>query len=227
MNKIFDIYIIMPYSIRGKCIYKKDTGEKVGCTKGSIKRYLSALHANVSDTKKNEIRTKLKEILKKAITSNSTINEDVDMKKDSADIKKELSNNFGLKFEQFEIDKIKEIISPISPNLENPSSVRGQELSFSKEINNNNFYFVIKKLINKSDSSSTSMKYGIWYIEYQNEDDYLKDPIKPTTVYYRLSDPIANLIKDKDDKFTLNQNKKAETAGLLYNFIKKSMNINI
>jgi len=37
----------MPYTIRGKCIYKKDTGEKVGCTKGSVKRYMAALHANI------------------------------------------------------------------------------------------------------------------------------------------------------------------------------------
>jgi len=227
MYKIFDIYSIMPYSIRGKCIYKKDTGEKVGCTKGSVKRYLAALHANVPDAKKNEIRTKLKEVLKKAIASNATLNEDVDMKKDNADIRKELSNNFGLKFEQFEIDKIKEVISPVSPNLENPSSARGQELSFSKEINENNFYFVIKKLINKSDSSSTSMKYGIWYIEYDNEDDYLKEPAKPTTVYYRLSDPIKNLIKDKDGNYVLDPKKQAEAASLLYNFIKKAMNINL
>jgi len=227
MNKIFDIYTIMPYSIRGKCIYKKDTDEKVGCTKGSVKRYLAALHANVTDAKKNEIRTKLKEVLKKAIISHSSLNEDVDMKKDNADIRKEVSNNFGLKFEQFEIDKIKEIISPISPNLENPTPDRGYELSFSKEVNENNFYFIIKKLINKADSSSTSMKYGIWYIEYQNEDDYLKDPIKPTTVYYRLSDPIDDLIKDKNGNYTLDPTKKADASGLLYNFIKKSMNTNL
>jgi len=227
MNKIFDIYTIMPYSIRGKCIYKKDTDEKVGCTKGSVKRYLAALHANVTDAKKNEIRTKLKEVLKKAIISHSSLNEDVDMKKDNADIRKEVSNNFGLKFEQFEIDKIKEIISPISPNLENPTPDRGYELSFSKEVNENNFYFIIKKLINKADNSSTSMKYGIWYIEYQNEDDYLKDPIKPTTVYYRLSDPIDDLIKDKNGNYTLDPTKKADASGLLYNFIKKSMNTNL
>jgi len=227
MNKIFDIYTIMPYSIRGKCIYKKDTDEKVGCTKGSVKRYLAALHANVTDAKKNEIRTKLKEVLKKAIISHSSLNEDVDMKKDNADIRKEVSNNFGLKFEQFEIDKIKEIISPISPNLENPTPDRGYELSFSKEVNENNFYFIIKKLINKADISSTSMKYGIWYIEYQNEDDYLKDPIKPTTVYYRLSDPIDDLIKDKNGNYTLDPTKKADASGLLYNFIKKSMNTNL
>ena len=39
----------MPYKIKGKCIYKKDTGKKIGCTKGSVKRYMRALHANVKD----------------------------------------------------------------------------------------------------------------------------------------------------------------------------------
>ena len=42
----------MPYTARGKCVYKKDTGEKVGCTKGPVKKYLAALHANVHDEKK-------------------------------------------------------------------------------------------------------------------------------------------------------------------------------
>jgi GNAT superfamily N-acetyltransferase len=37
----------MPYVARGKCVYKRDTGAKVGCTKGSVKKYLAALHANV------------------------------------------------------------------------------------------------------------------------------------------------------------------------------------
>ena len=40
----------MPYKIRGKCIYKKDTGKKVGCTKGSVKKYMKALHANVKES---------------------------------------------------------------------------------------------------------------------------------------------------------------------------------
>jgi hypothetical protein len=41
----------MPYVARGKCVYKRDTGEKVGCTKGSVKKYMAALHANVSDAR--------------------------------------------------------------------------------------------------------------------------------------------------------------------------------
>ena len=41
----------MPYVARGKCVYKKTTGKKVGCTKGSVKKYLAALHANAESTK--------------------------------------------------------------------------------------------------------------------------------------------------------------------------------
>ena len=44
----------MPYTAKGKCVYKKDTGKKVGCTKGSVKKYLAALHANVPDAKNEE-----------------------------------------------------------------------------------------------------------------------------------------------------------------------------
>ena len=37
----------MPYKIKGKCVYRKDTGEKVGCsnTAAKAKRYLKALYA--------------------------------------------------------------------------------------------------------------------------------------------------------------------------------------
>lgn len=48
----------MPYKIKGKCIFRKDTGKKVGCTKGSVKKYLGALHANVKEsTEKNILET--------------------------------------------------------------------------------------------------------------------------------------------------------------------------
>ena len=38
----------MPYKTKGKCVYKKDTGTKVGCTEGPVNDYLAALHANVN-----------------------------------------------------------------------------------------------------------------------------------------------------------------------------------
>ena len=41
----------MPYKVKGKCIYKKDTGKKVGCTTGPVKKYLAALHINAHEAK--------------------------------------------------------------------------------------------------------------------------------------------------------------------------------
>jgi hypothetical protein len=31
----------MPYKVKGKCVYKKDDGTKVGCTKGDVNKYLA------------------------------------------------------------------------------------------------------------------------------------------------------------------------------------------
>lgn len=49
----------MPYKVKGQCIYKKDTNQKVGCTKGSVNKYLAALHANADEsvelTEENEL----------------------------------------------------------------------------------------------------------------------------------------------------------------------------
>ena len=42
----------MPYKVKEKCVYKKDTGKKVGCTKGSVKKYLAALHMHENKIKK-------------------------------------------------------------------------------------------------------------------------------------------------------------------------------
>ncbi len=40
----------MAYKVKGKCVYKKDTGAKVGCTKGSIDKYLAALNINANES---------------------------------------------------------------------------------------------------------------------------------------------------------------------------------
>lgn len=49
----------MPYEVRGKCIYKKDGGAKVGCTKGSVKKYLAALHANANESTTKDLIKRL------------------------------------------------------------------------------------------------------------------------------------------------------------------------
>jgi hypothetical protein len=41
----------MPYERRGKCVYRKDTGKKIGCsnTVEKAKEHLKALYANVEE----------------------------------------------------------------------------------------------------------------------------------------------------------------------------------
>jgi hypothetical protein len=42
----------MPYIRKGKCVYRKDTGKKVGCSSSveKAKKYLKALHINVQES---------------------------------------------------------------------------------------------------------------------------------------------------------------------------------
>ena len=46
----------MPYMTSGKCVYKKkpdgSRGKKVGCTEGSVKDYLAALHMHADESKR-------------------------------------------------------------------------------------------------------------------------------------------------------------------------------
>jgi hypothetical protein len=46
----------MPYKVKNNCVYKKDTGAKVGCTKGSVDKYLAALHANADINESNTLK---------------------------------------------------------------------------------------------------------------------------------------------------------------------------
>jgi len=41
------------YYSKGKCVYKKKSNEKVGCTKGPVNKYLAALYANVPDARED------------------------------------------------------------------------------------------------------------------------------------------------------------------------------
>ena len=44
----------MPYTHKKvgdkQCVYKKDSGAKVGCTKGDVNKYLAALYANTDES---------------------------------------------------------------------------------------------------------------------------------------------------------------------------------
>lgn len=198
------------------CVYKKSNNEKVGCTDGnedSLKKYLAALAIAHKRKRKKKIKEQLKETLRKLILKETVLSELVDNKKDNVTFESQLILNKGLEFTSEEIEKVKEVINPIKPDLENPVG-RGQELSFQKEISTNNFYFIVKKLKNTSDTSGKSIKYGIWHITYTNEDD-LKNP---TTVYYKLSNPV-NLTNEDGKPNTIELEKSL--SDLINSAIKK------
>ena len=211
--KILDIYTIMPYKIVGKCIYNKDTGKKMGCTKGSVKRYLAALHAYVTNEQKIQIKSKLKEVLRRSLKE-TLLSETANSEVSDVTLKAELTKNKGINFEQFEINKIKEIVK-----INNEDTDRGMELSFEKTIGENTFYFVIKKLINEADSSKTSFKYIIFYVEKKNAASLEEK----TIVYSKLSDPIKALIEE--EKTDLSKKSKIESE--IVKFINNSMKVNI
>jgi hypothetical protein len=213
--KILDIYCIMPYKIKGNCIYKKDTGKKVGCTKGSVKKYLAALHANVTNEQKIQIKNKLKEVLRRSLKE-SLLSETANSEVSDVTLKAELTKNKGINFEQFEIDKIKDTLKF---NINKEDTDRGMELTFEKSIGENTFYFVIKKLINESDSSKTSFKYIIFYVEKKNAASLEEK----TIVYSKLSDPIKALIEG--EKTDLSKKSKIESE--IVKFINNSMKVNI
>ena len=195
----------MPYRIKGKCIYNKDTGKKLGCTKGSVKRYLAALYANVPDAKKNEIRIKLKEILRREL---KPILETAELSKDNVKLRDELNKNQGIEFKPYEIAKIAEVTGPV--NNKNVGS--GPELSFDKEIGENTIKFIVKKLVNEEDDTKDSFKYGVWYTEYKNEEDFEKPSAE---IRYKLSDPIPNSTGE------------GEIKNKLYNFMKDAIKVNL
>lgn len=67
----------MPYISKGKCVIKADTDKKVGCTKGSVKKYLAALHANINESK-DDFKTDLidKIILNKVLVFEPPLGKD-------------------------------------------------------------------------------------------------------------------------------------------------------
>ena len=92
----------MPYTYRKvgdrTCVYKKEDGTKVGCTKGSIKKYLGALHAN-ADIHETQKDPKDKNKVKGGLADNKSIKDIANKHGDNDNtIKKELKK--GTKVEK-------------------------------------------------------------------------------------------------------------------------------
>lgn len=81
----------MPYTVKGKCIFKKDGGAKVGCATGDVKKYLAALHANANESIEENEKPKIFTYTKYDLPSEEDL-KDIDSKNLSA---KEIFNGFS------------------------------------------------------------------------------------------------------------------------------------
>jgi len=52
----------MPYDVRGKCVYKKGTNKKVGCTKGDVKKYAAALYSAEKKMEEEIVKEEIKNL---------------------------------------------------------------------------------------------------------------------------------------------------------------------
>lgn len=66
----------MPYThkkVRDQyCVYKKDTGKKVGCTDGNkeaLRKYLAALHIQANENAQQSLREVIRQEIRKIIRS--------------------------------------------------------------------------------------------------------------------------------------------------------------
>jgi hypothetical protein len=74
----------MPYTARKVgdqyCVFKKDSGEKVGCTDGnkeSLRKYMAALHINAKENtmKISELRSMIRETIKQVMSDGYDANQ--------------------------------------------------------------------------------------------------------------------------------------------------------
>ena len=78
----------MPYTARKVgdqyCVFKKDGGEKVGCTDGnkeSLRKYMAALHLNAKENtmKISELRNMIREIIRETMSESYDVNQRNDL----------------------------------------------------------------------------------------------------------------------------------------------------
>lgn len=147
----------MPYTYKKEgnkyCVYNKNTGKKVGCTKGSIKKYLGALHANVPDAKQEELKSHIKSLVKELLKEEESRIMRVKAVKD--ELNNVLNKNVGLAFDNEEKRTI--LFKQGTMGIKSTIQRKGNEESIkfsTTDMYGNNKINIIKKLKNMSDPAT-------------------------------------------------------------------------
>lgn len=193
----------MPYTYKKignkYCVYKKDTKKLVGCTKGSIKKYLGALHANVSDVQKEELKIKIKKIIKEMLNEEDT----AIMKAISVNdtLEHVIQQNLGIPFDEKETSEIKFKLEPLGIKSlinDTTSKISGDrpktEITVStSDMYENNKLNIIKKLKNMNDP--TTLVYAAFFKFSQGSDT--ESTKKSPTIHIKLSQPFLDNKSEK------------------------------
>jgi hypothetical protein len=207
----------MPYTYRKEgnkyCVYNKNTGKKVGCTTGSIKKYLAALHANVHDSKTEQLKEGIKSLIKQILNEA----ENVVMRSKIVNDKFEnvLNNNVGLPFDTKEKQTI--LFKQGKFGVKSSIQKNGTEIKIAiSDMFNNNKVTILKKLKNISDPNT--FVYAAFFTvlpteepeepeedtetsqEKSPEEKKAEEKKKPENkVYIKLSQPFENTDNNKLD----------------------------
>lgn len=193
----------MPYSYKKEgdknCIYNKNTGKKIGCTTKSIKDYLAALHANVPDSKTDQLKTGLKSMIREILKEDENIIMRTKIENDK--IKNVLDKNVGLPFDAKEKQEI--IFKQGSLGIKSTIQRNGTEVKFSvSDMFGNNKINVVKKLKNMSDPNT--LVYASFFTvapteEPQGQGSEKSQDKDDDKVYIKLSQPFVDKSSEKLD----------------------------
>jgi hypothetical protein len=203
----------MPYTYRKEgnkyCVYNKNTGKKVGCTTGSIKKYLSALHANVPDSKTEQLKECIKTLIKQILKESENVVMRTKIENDK--LENVLNKNVGMTFDSKERQEI--IFKQGTLGVKSTILKNGTEIKFStSDMFGNNKVNVIKKLKNMSDPKTLVYANFLSVVPMESEEskeseqsnqespEATKTPKKEKEkVYIKLSQPFDDKSSDKLD----------------------------
>lgn len=191
----------MPYKYKKEgnryCVYNKNTNKKIGCTSGSIKKYLSALYANVPDSVKEELKEKIKNIIKEII--NEQDNPLMISYTEQNTLQNVLNKNVGLPFDDNEKRSV--ILTQGSLGVKSLINSTNTEIKFAtSDLFENNKINVIKKLKNMSDP--TTLVYASFFTILEKSKEIEVDTNEkpePPKVHIKLSQPFIDKSSEKLD----------------------------
>ena len=196
----------MPYTYKKVgdkyCVYNKNTGKKIGCTSGSIKKYLAALHANVPDAKNEKLKEGIKKIIRQFLKEDENVIMRTKVENDK--IENLLNKNVGIPFDSKEKQEI--IFKQGALGIKSTIQRNGTEIKFStSDMFGNNKVNVIKKLKNMSDPNTLVYANFFSSIPTNTETPETEQPQQsapeqePSKTYIKLSQPFEDKGSEKLD----------------------------